>query len=146
MGAPDADLPRTHPNETRGFAGDPDAPDVEMSRSGGAPRARATNPPCACAQEWADGLVLSHDDGRKEWRTGGDVELTRKTEARVSAMLRHLLARYDDVVYRVHPSAMTVVTRSDRPQDRVGADHDPALPAAGVGRSRLTTRRGGSPR
>ena len=41
-----------------------------------------------------------------------EVELTRKTEARVVAILRHLLAGYDDVVYRVHPSAMTVVTRS----------------------------------
>jgi hypothetical protein len=40
------------------------------------------------------------------------VELTRKTEARVVAILRHLLATYDDVVYRVHPSAMPVVTRS----------------------------------
>jgi hypothetical protein len=28
------------------------------------------------------------------------------------AILRHLLKSYDDVVYRVHPSAMTVVTRS----------------------------------
>ncbi len=28
------------------------------------------------------------------------------------AILRHLLAEYDDVVYRVHPSAMTVVRRS----------------------------------
>ena len=28
------------------------------------------------------------------------------------AILRHLLSRYDDVVYRVHPSAQTVVTRS----------------------------------
>jgi hypothetical protein len=41
-----------------------------------------------------------------------EVELTRKTEARVVAILRHLLAQYDDVVYRVHPSAVTVVTRS----------------------------------
>jgi hypothetical protein len=44
--------------------------------------------------------------------TGAPVELqpTLKTEARVGAILRHLLATYDDVVYRVHPSAMTVVT------------------------------------
>ena len=34
------------------------------------------------------------------------------TEARVVAILRHLLSCYDDVVYRVHPSAQTVVTRS----------------------------------
>jgi hypothetical protein len=47
-----------------------------------------------------------------EWRTAVEVELTRKTEVRVTAILRHLLAGYDDVVYRVHPSALTVVTRS----------------------------------
>jgi hypothetical protein len=59
-----------------------------------------------------DGVVLSTDDRGKEWRTAIEVELTRKTEARVVAILRHLLSRYDDVVYRVHPSAQTVVTRS----------------------------------
>jgi hypothetical protein len=59
-----------------------------------------------------DGVVVSRDDGGKEWRTAVEVELTRKTEARVVAILRHLLSRYDDVVYRVHPSAETVVTRS----------------------------------
>jgi hypothetical protein len=59
-----------------------------------------------------DGAVISKDDRGKEWRTAVEVELTRKTEARVVAILRHLLSRYDDVVYRVHPSAMTVVTRS----------------------------------
>ena len=59
-----------------------------------------------------DGVVVSTDDRGKEWRTAVEVELTRKTEARVVAILRHLLATYDDVVYRVHPSAMTVVTRS----------------------------------
>ena len=57
------------------------------------------------------GVVVSRDRG-KEWRTAVEVELTRKTEARVVAILRHLLATYHDVVYRVHPSAMTVVTRS----------------------------------
>jgi hypothetical protein len=59
-----------------------------------------------------DGVVLSTDRRGKQWRTAIEVELTRKTEARVVAILRHLLSRYDDVVYRVHPSAMTVVTRS----------------------------------
>jgi hypothetical protein len=59
-----------------------------------------------------DGVVISSDDRRREWRTAVEVELTRKTEARVVAILRHLLATYDDVVYRVHPSALTVVTRS----------------------------------
>jgi hypothetical protein len=59
-----------------------------------------------------DGVVISQDDGGRQWRTAVEVELTRKTEARVVAILRHLLAGYDDVVYRVHPSAMTVVTRS----------------------------------
>ena len=59
-----------------------------------------------------DGVVVSTDDAGKQWRTAVEVELTRKTEARVVAILRHLLAGYDDVVYRVHPSALTVVTRS----------------------------------
>ena len=56
-------------------------------------------------------VVVSTDDRGNQWRTAVEVELTRKTEARVVAILRHLLAGYDDVVYRVHPSAMTV-TRS----------------------------------
>ena len=59
-----------------------------------------------------DGLVVSMDDRGKTWRTAVEVELTRKTEVRVVAILRHLLARYDDVVYRVHPSALTVVSRA----------------------------------
>jgi hypothetical protein len=59
-----------------------------------------------------DGVVVSNDDRGREWRTAVEVELTRKTEASVVAILRHLLATYDDVVYRVHPSALTVVTRS----------------------------------
>jgi hypothetical protein len=41
-----------------------------------------------------------------------EVELTRKTEARVAAILRHLLATYDDVVYRAVPDAGAVVTRA----------------------------------
>lgn len=36
----------------------------------------------------------------------------RTIEARVVAILRHLLSTYDDVVCRVHPSARTVVKRS----------------------------------
>ena len=59
-----------------------------------------------------DGVVLSTDGRGKQRRTAVEVELTRKTEARVVAILRHLLATYDDVVYRVHPSALTVVTRA----------------------------------
>jgi hypothetical protein len=59
-----------------------------------------------------DGVVISTDRDDRQWRTAVEVELTRKTEARVVAILRHLLAGYDDVVYRVHPSTMTVVSRS----------------------------------
>jgi hypothetical protein len=59
-----------------------------------------------------DGVVLSPGPDGRQWRTAVEVELTRKTEVRVVAILRHLLAAYDEVVYRVHPSAMTVVTRS----------------------------------
>ena len=40
------------------------------------------------------------------------MELTRKTEARMAAILRQLLRTFDDVVYRVHPSALTVVQRA----------------------------------
>jgi hypothetical protein len=36
----------------------------------------------------------------------------RKTEARVAAILRHLLSAYDDVVYRAVPDAGAVVTRA----------------------------------
>ena len=75
---------------------------------------------------------MSTDDAGKQWRTAVEVELTRKTEARVVAILRHLLASYDDVVYRVHPSAMTVVTRSVAGL-KSGAGHGPALPAANTG-------------
>ena len=59
-----------------------------------------------------DGVVLSTDESGRRWRTAVEVELTRKTEARVVTILRQLLGQYDDVVYRVHPSAMTVVSRS----------------------------------
>ena len=59
-----------------------------------------------------DGVVVSTDGDGRQWRTAIEVELTRKTQARVTAILRHLLSAYDDVVYRVAPSAMTVVTRS----------------------------------
>ncbi len=46
------------------------------------------------------------------------MELTRKTEARVSAILRHLLQTYDDVVYRAAPGAATVVKRAAAGLDR----------------------------
>ena len=59
-----------------------------------------------------DGVVLSTDDRGKTWRTAVEVELTRKTEARVSAILRQLLATYDDIVYRAAPGAATVVKRA----------------------------------
>ena len=70
-----------------------------------------------------DGIVISTDDRGKQWRTAVEVELTRKTEARVSAILRQLLAGYDDVVYRAAPGAATVVKRAaaglDRGTDRI---------------------------
>jgi hypothetical protein len=59
----------------------------------------------------------------RQWRTAVEVELTRKTEARVAAILRQLLKAYDDVVYRAHPSAATVVQRASA-----------ALPGGGAGR------------
>jgi hypothetical protein len=59
-----------------------------------------------------DGVVESVDRQGKTWRTAVEVELTRKTEARVAGILRHLLATYDDVVYRAVPDAGAVVTRA----------------------------------
>jgi hypothetical protein len=57
-------------------------------------------------------VVLSTDASGKTWRTAVEVELTRTTEARVAAILRHLLKTYDDVVYRAAPLAATVVQRA----------------------------------
>ena len=89
-----------------------------------------------------DGVVISTDDRGKEWRTAVEVELTRKTEARVVAILRHLLAQYDDVVYRVHPSALSVVSHSvaalPSGSERVMIR---PYPPPNAGRSRLTRRR-----
>jgi hypothetical protein len=59
-----------------------------------------------------EGVVLSADATGRRWRTAVEVELTRKTEARVAAILRHLLATYDDVVYRAVPDAGAVVERA----------------------------------
>ena len=59
-----------------------------------------------------DGVVESTDDTGKTWHTAVEVELTRKTEIRVAAILRQLLARYDDVVYRAAANAATVVERA----------------------------------
>jgi hypothetical protein len=59
-----------------------------------------------------DGVVLSTDESGKTWRTAVEVELTRKTEARVAAILGQLLKTYDDVVYKAAPGAATVVQRA----------------------------------
>ncbi|MDQ3944383.1 MAG: hypothetical protein M3357_04385, partial [Actinomycetota bacterium] len=59
-----------------------------------------------------DGVVVSVDSQGRTWRTAVEVELTRKTETRVAAILRHLLAAYDDVVYRAVPDAGAVVERA----------------------------------
>jgi hypothetical protein len=59
-----------------------------------------------------DGVVVSTDAQGKSWRTAVEVELTRKTEARVAGILRHLLAVYDDVVYRAVRDAGGVVSRA----------------------------------
>ena len=67
-----------------------------------------------------DGVVLSTDDRGKEWRTAVEVELTRKTEARVAAILRHLLAEYDDVVYRAAPARRRWSQRLSAPLSDAG--------------------------
>jgi hypothetical protein len=56
--------------------------------------------------------VISTDHHGRRWRTAVEVELTRKTEARVDAILRYLLVSYDDVVYRAVPDAGAVVERA----------------------------------
>ena len=63
-------------SDTGGFAGDPGKPHLP------------------------DGVVVSTDYHGRQWRTAVEVKLTRKTEARVVAILRHLLSTYDDVVCR----------------------------------------------
>lgn len=85
-----------YPSETGGFAGGPKA-------------------------HLPDGVVLSTDSSGKQWRTAVEVELTRKTEAGVSAILRQLLKTYDDVVYRAAPGAATVVQRTAALSDGGGA-------------------------
>jgi hypothetical protein len=70
-----------------------------------------------------DGVVISTRGPGTSCRTAVEVELTRKTEVRVSAILRQLLKHYDDVVYRAKPEAFTVVERTAR-----------ALPGDGPGR------------
>ena len=67
------------------------------------------------------------------------MELTRKTEARVSAILRQLLAAYDDVVYRAAPGGgdgREAGRRRSRPG--LGPDLREALSAAGAGCGGLT--------
>ena len=59
-----------------------------------------------------DGVVLSADADGRRWRTAVEVELTRKTEARVTAILRLLLSTYDDVVYRTTRDVGAVVERA----------------------------------
>jgi hypothetical protein len=59
-----------------------------------------------------NGVVVSTATDGHVRRTAIEVELTRKTEARVSAILRQLLKTYDDVVYRAAPGTATVVQRA----------------------------------
>jgi hypothetical protein len=59
-----------------------------------------------------DGVVISTDGKGRRWRTAVEVELTRKTEARTRAILRRLLADYDDVVYHATPGAAAVIERA----------------------------------
>lgn len=42
-------------------------------------------------------VIISHDDRGREWRTAVEVELTRKTEARVSVILRQLLKTFEQI-------------------------------------------------
>jgi hypothetical protein len=47
-----------------------------------------------------NGVVAPTDADGRDGRTAVEVELTRKTEARVAGILRQLLKTYDDVVHR----------------------------------------------
>jgi hypothetical protein len=64
-----------------------------------------------------DGVVEWVDDTEQRRRTAVEVELTRKTEMRVIAILRMLLARYDDVVYYATRDAGAVVRRARQEVD-----------------------------
>jgi hypothetical protein len=72
-----------------------------------------------------DGVVVSTDSTGRTWRTAVEVELTRKTEVRVAAILRQLLAAYDEVVYRAAPGTTTVLQRAAAalPSDAVKRVH-----------------------
>jgi hypothetical protein len=59
-----------------------------------------------------DGVVRATDEQGKVWRTAIEVELTRKTEVRVAAILRHLLKTYDDVVYKAALNTLPVLERA----------------------------------
>jgi hypothetical protein len=59
-----------------------------------------------------DGVVVWKDDQGKERRTAIEVELTRKTEIRVAAIVRQLLKTYDDVVYHAAPNTKAVLQRT----------------------------------
>ncbi len=73
-----------------------------------------------------DGVVESTDAQGKTWRTAVEVELTRKTEARVAGILRHPLAAYDDVVYRAVLDAGAVVTRAAASTAETGSTSGPS--------------------
>lgn len=59
-----------------------------------------------------DGVVTSTDPLGRRWRSAIEVELTRKTQARVTEVLRLLLGAYDEVVYFAFPGPGAVVTRA----------------------------------
>ena len=59
-----------------------------------------------------DGSVEFADGTGRMWRTAVEVEISRKTEARVAGILRQLLVVYDNVVYHAVPDAGAVVERA----------------------------------
>jgi hypothetical protein len=75
-----------------------------------------TPPPQLKLKAWGRGHGLRGDKKstphtpKQSWPVRPDTT-PRKTEAR-AAILRQLLKTYDDVVYRAHPSAATVVQRA----------------------------------
>lgn len=78
-----------------------------------------------------DGVVLSTDKTGRTWRTAVEVGLTRKTEVRVAAILRHLLKGFDDVVYRAAPApGRSSSGRLERCRRGSGPRPYPAVPTA----------------
>ena len=80
--------------------------------SGGSANATSARVLAGRPMHLPDGSRRIHRRHRPVWRTAIEVEISRKTEARVAGILRQLLVVYDDVVYHAVPDAGAVVERA----------------------------------